>query len=314
MNRFSKLAAALAVLPIMAFASPVLADSPGQIEGASDIIVAKNMTQNGAYSTNISTACGDEVQYSTRLHNINFGGLSNIKVSVNLLSGKMTAVPDQGADWGATGSVKVNLPTNGDINFEAGTTTLFDHNGSVIRTLSDGITTVGVNIGGLNGSTTEFVNFKAKVNCPPVTPPVVSFACTELDVTNIDRTHYDFTAKASVSNATVTSYGFTAKDANGNTVDTNTVTTNALSALYHFNQSNAGTYGVSAVVNTDHGSTSASACSKQITVAAVPTTPATPAATALPNTGAGDVLGIFGGASAFGTAGHYLVSRRRRGL
>ena len=68
------------------------------------------------------------------------------------------------------------------------------------------------------------------------------------------------------------------------------------------------------MVNTDHGSTNASACTKQVTVAAVPTTPTTPTTTVLPNTGAGDVLGIFTGVSAFGGAGHYIVSRRRRSL
>lgn len=59
----------------------------------------------------------------------------------------------------------------------------------------------------------------------------------------------------------------------------------------------------------------------------VPKTPVTPTPTptptpvtptvvtttkALPNTGAGDVLGLFTGASAAGTAVHYAVSRRRR--
>ena len=39
-----------------------------------------------------------------------------------------------------------------------------------------------------------------------------------------------------------------------------------MSAVYHFNQSTAGTYTVSAVVNTDHGSTNAGDCSKQVTV------------------------------------------------
>jgi len=49
----------------------------------------------------------------------------------------------------------------------------------------------------------------------------------------------------------------------------------------------------------------------------VPTTPTptpTPTPTtpkALPNTGPGDVLGIFTGATAVGSAGHYMVSRRR---
>lgn len=317
MTLFSKLAVVLATVPVLAISGSALADSPGQLEGGTGVYVAKNVTQNGSYDNNVNTACSDQVRYSIRLHNIAFGGLTNIKVSANLLSGKMTAVPAEGVDWGTSDNVAINLPANGSLNYESGSATLYNAQGGVIKTLPDGITTVGVNIGGLNGSTTEFVNFNAKVNCPPVvTPPVVSFACTELAVANIDRTHYDFTAKSSVSNATVTSYGFTVKDANGNTVDTNTVTTNANSAVYHFNQA-TGTYTVSAVVNTDHGSTSASACSKQVIVAAVPTTPTTPVtptATALPNTGAGDVVGIFAGASAAGTAAHAIVSRRRRSL
>jgi LPXTG-motif cell wall-anchored protein len=32
----------------------------------------------------------------------------------------------------------------------------------------------------------------------------------------------------------------------------------------------------------------------------------------LPNTGAGDVLGIFAGASSIGAAGHFIVARKRR--
>lgn len=51
-----------------------------------------------------------------------------------------------------------------------------------------------------------------------------------------------------------------------------------------------------------------------------PTTPTTPktetpkvkSVTTLPNTGAGDVLGIFAGASAAGTAAHAVIARRRR--
>jgi len=272
MIRFSKLAAALAVLPILAVASPALADSPGQLEGG-NVYVVKNLTQGGDYATTISTACNEEVQYSVRLHNIAFGGLTNIKVSANLISGTMTAVPDQGAQWGTTASVKVNLPTNGSLNVEAGTTNLYNSNGSVIKTLPDGITTSGVNVGDLNGSTTEFVIFKAKVNCPPVTPPVVSFACTELGVTNIDRTHFDFTAKGTAQNAAITGYTFTAKDANSKVVDTfNSNTSSTTSGVYHFNQE-TGTYTVSAQLNTDHGNNSNSNCVKQITVVTPPTTP-----------------------------------------
>jgi hypothetical protein len=311
MIRFSKLAAALAVLPVMAFASPVLADSPGHLESGNLTFRVRNATQNGDYSNSTSVACNEELVYSVRLHNTDFGALNNIQVKANLISGDMTATPDSGAAAGITGHVSVTIPSGSNVAFESGSTTLYTGSGSVIRTLPDGITTVGVNAGTLNGSTTEFVIFKAKVACPPVTPQV-SFACTELGVTNIDRTHYNFTAKGTASNAAITGYTFTTKDANGKVLDTfNNSTNSTTSGVYPFNQE-TGTYTVSAQLNTDHGSNSNSNCVKQITVAAVPATPTTPAAKAIPNTGAGDVLGIFAGASAAGTAAHAVVTRRFR--
>lgn len=315
MSRFSKMAAVLAAVPVLAVSGSALADSPGQLTGGSNVYSVKNLTQKGNYGYSISTACGDEIEYSVRLHNAAYGGLTNVQVSANLVNGKLTATPAEGASQGTTGSVAVSLPANGSLAYETGTTTLFDGNGNVIKTLPDGITTQGVNVGNINGSTTEFVNFKAKVDCPPVTPPKVSLACVELDVANIDRTHYDLTAKGSVQNANITGYTFTVKDANSKTVDTNTVSTNATSAVYHFNQE-TGTYTVSAQLNTDHGSNSNSNCVKTITVASPPTTPptTTPPAKTLPNTGAGDVLGIFTGASSLGAVGHYVVNRRKRGL
>jgi len=113
-------------------------------------------------------------------------------------------------------------------------------------------------------------------------------------------------------------------------VDTATVTTSALSAVYHFNQSAAGTYTVNVVINTDQGSTKGKCdCSVKVTVKPAPTPPVTPpvtptppttppttpkvqAATTLPNTGPGDIGAMFVGTSAFGGVGHYLVSRRKR--
>ncbi len=315
MTRFSKLAAVLAALPVLAVSGSALADSPGQLTTGSNSFMVKNLTQSGAYANNVGAACNEEVQYSVRLHNAAYGGLTNIVVKANIMNGQMTAVPAEGASQGTTGSATVSLPSNGSIAYVSGSTVVYDVNGNVIKTLADGITTNGVNVGNVNGSTTEFVDFKAKVACPPiVTPPVVSFACTELGVTNIDRTHYDFTAKGSVSNATITGFTFTTKDANSKVVDTNTVTTSTTSAVYHFNQE-TGTYTVSAQLNTDHGNTSGTNCSKQVTVAAVPTTPTpTTPAKVLPNTGAGDVFGIFTGASSLGAVGHFVVNRRKRGL
>jgi hypothetical protein len=318
MIRFSKLAAALAVVPVLAVSGLAAAGSPGQLAGGDNYLV-KNITQKGSYANTISATCNDEIQYSMQLSNTQFGGLNNVTLNATLPSSggvsTATATTDLGGTSGTSDTVTVNLGSGQTQGLENGTTVLFDGNGNAIKTLPDTITT-GVNIGTLNGSTTEFVNFKAKISCPET--PQVSFACTELDVTNIDRTHFDFTAKGSVQNATITGYTFTAKNANGNVVDTfNNSTSSTTSGVYHFNQE-TGTYTVSAQLNTDHGNTGASACTKQITVATPPTTPpvtppATPPATVLPNTGAGDVLGIFGASSAFGAAAHVVSRRFRRG-
>lgn len=328
MIRFSKLAAALAVVPILAFASPVFAASEGQIEGG-DIYRVKNLTRNQNVFSNIinADAC-DVIQYWTRIHNPGPGSLTDVRLKATLPSGAATThtstmtVSAINADPASTSDVAtVNLSSSQSISYEAGSTQLLDASGNVMRTLPDGITQGGIGIGNLGVSLGEkrFVLFKAKVACPPVTPPVTppvaSIACTELTVSGpTDRTRFVFTVKSSVTNATVTSYVFTVKNASGSIVDTSTVTTNASSAVYHFNQSTAGTYTVSAVVNTSHGSASGSQCVKQITVAAapqvLPTTTPTKAAE-IPNTGAGSLLGIFAGASALGTAGHYAFRRFR---
>ena len=222
MNRFSKLAMVAAALPVFAIAAPAIADSPGQLEGGSIIYNVKNVTKGGSFAPSANASACNELEYTIRLHNISFGGLTNVHVQVNLPSGSstvntstMTATTNLGGTSGASANATVNIDSAQTVSYENGTTVLYDSKGNVIKTLPDTITTSGVDIGGLNGSTTEFVNYKAKTSCP-TTPPV--------------------------------------------------------------------------------------------------TPPTTPPAKTLPNTGAGDVLGIFTGASAAGGVGHYIVARRKRGL
>ena len=222
MNRFSKFAVVLAALPVFAIAAPAIADSPGQLEGGSIVYNVKNVTKGGSYAPAANASACEQVEYSIRLHNISFGGFTNVHVKVNLPSGSstsnvstMTATTNLGGTTGTTGTATVNIDSAQTVNYENGTTLLYDSKGNVIKTLPDTITTSGVDIGGLNGSTTEFVNYKAKISCPTPTP-----------------------------------------------TPTSTPT---------------------------------------------PTPPKT-----LPNTGAGDVLGIFTGVSSLGAAGHYIVSRKRR--
>lgn len=278
-----------------------------------------------AYSTSTQVTDNEEVVLAIYFHN---NAASNLNLTATNTQVKFALPSDSGttlspeafisADnanpnqvW-STADLTSSQPFT--ITYESGTAKLYTNyvNGMQI---SDAVVTNGTLIGsgGTDGKVpgcsqfSGYVTIRVRVHLVPPTPQV-SFACTELDVNQVDRTHFDFTAHATAQNATIQSYKFTALNGSGSTVDTNTVSTNALSAVYHFNQSTPGTYTVNAVVNTDHGSTSASACSKQITVSAPPQV----LATSLPNTGPGDVLGIFAGVSSLGAAGHYAVRRFKR--
>ncbi|HET7060025.1 MAG TPA: hypothetical protein VFH99_01755 [Candidatus Saccharimonadales bacterium] len=178
MSKISKIVAGLAVVPVLAISGTALAGSPGQLAGGDNYQV-KNLTQKGSYANTISATCNDEIEYSMELSNVQFGSLKNVTLKATLPSdggaSTATATTDLGGNSGTSDSVTVNLGSNQTQTLESGTTVLYDHSGNALKTLPDTITS-GVNIGTLEGSTTEFVNFKAKVNCPtppkpPVTPP-----------------------------------------------------------------------------------------------------------------------------------------------
>jgi hypothetical protein len=176
MSKVSKIVASAAVVPVLAISGSALAGSPGQLAGGDNYQV-KNLTQKGSYSNTISATCNDEIEYSMQLSNTQFGSLKNVTLKATLPSeggvSTATATTDLGGNSGTSDKVTVNLGSNQKQTLENGTTVLYDGNGNSIKTLPDTITS-GVNIGTLEGSTTEFVNFKAKVSCsskPPVTPP-----------------------------------------------------------------------------------------------------------------------------------------------
>jgi hypothetical protein len=179
MSKVSKIVASLAVVPVLAISGTAIAGSPGQLAGGDNYQV-KNLTQKGSYANTISATCNDEVEYSMQLSNTQFGSLKNVTLKATLPSdggvSTATATTDLGGNSGTSDTVTVNLGSKQTQTIENGTTVLYDDSGNAIKTLPDAITSNGVNIGTLNGSTTEYVNFKAKVNCPtppkpPVTPP-----------------------------------------------------------------------------------------------------------------------------------------------
>ncbi len=180
MNKYKTTAVAVMAAATL-LATPALADSPGQLQGGSPTYKVKNITQNGVYADSVSAVnCGDEIKYSINLHNTEFGALTNVTAKTTLGSTSvMTATTDQGGTTGTTGTVTVALANGQTLSYENGSTQLYNAAGAVIKNLPDTIVGGGVNVGTLNGSTTEFVNFKAKVNCaviPTSTPaaPVVT--------------------------------------------------------------------------------------------------------------------------------------------
>lgn len=176
-----KIAVLALFVSVLAFSgSSVSAASAGQLAGGDNYVV-KNVTKGGAYANSVSATCNEEVKFSMQLSNTQFGALNNVNLKATLPSAggtsTATATTDLGGASGTSDTASVALGANQTIGYEAGSTVLYDGNGGVVKTLGDSITGSGVNIGTIDGSTTEFVNFKAKVNCPE-TPPVCTVNCT----------------------------------------------------------------------------------------------------------------------------------------
>lgn len=168
-----KIAALALLVPVVALSgNPAFAASPGQLAGGDNYVV-KNLTQGGGYADSVNATCNDEVQFSMQLSNTHFGALDNVTLTATLPSNggtsTATATTDLGGTSGTSDTASVVLGANQTISYKAGSTVLYDGNGNVIRSLGDGVTNGGVNIGTIDGSTTEFVNFKAKVDCETTT-------------------------------------------------------------------------------------------------------------------------------------------------
>lgn len=175
-----KIAVLALIVSVLAFSgSSVSAASAGQLAGGDNYVV-KNVTKAGTYANSVSATCNEEVKFSMQLSNTQFGALNNVNLKATLPSAggtsTATATTDLGGATGTSDTASVTLGANQTINYEAGSTVLYDDSGNVIRTLSDGVTGGGVDLGTIEGSTTKFVNFKAKINCEET--PVCTVNCT----------------------------------------------------------------------------------------------------------------------------------------
>jgi hypothetical protein len=319
MKSLSKLAALVTGLSVLSLAtfslSPVFAESPGQI-GGGNIYRIENLTQKTTFANPATANACDELEYSAQLHNPDYENLDSITVNVTLPAtagtSNVSTIKTYSADGNpttTTATTTLNLTSAQSVSYVNGTTELLDSNGNVIKTLPDGITQNGVNIGNLNGSTTEFINFEAKVSCPAPAPQPV-YTCNELDVTEPAAKQVQANVQYTAQN------GAAFKDVTYNFGDGSTpLTTTNTSTTYTYAQ--YGTYNVTATVAfTVNGAVQTAtgpSCAKTVSYTAPAVTPpVTPAATPtqLVNTGPGDVLGIFGATTIAGALLHRLFSRR----
>ena len=167
MNKFVSLAA-LVVLPVLGvlFSAPVFATSPGQLAGG-DLYQVRNVSKNTGYANSVAATCNEVVKFNFKLSNTEYGMLYGVKVSANLQNGSATASATNSSNEAVSVSDTASVSLDkGSLSFVPGTTQLFTVDGQLIRNLADGVTTSGVDAGNLAGSTREFVQFQAKVNCP----------------------------------------------------------------------------------------------------------------------------------------------------
>jgi uncharacterized protein (AIM24 family) len=167
MKKFASLAA-LFVMPVLGvlFSAPVFATSPGQLAGG-DLYQVRNVTKNTGYGNTVAATCNEVVKFNFKLSNTEYGMLYGVKVSANLTSGSATATATNSADEAVSVSDTATVTlSKGSLSYVAGSTQLYTVDGQLIRNLADGVTAGGVDTGNLAGSTREFVQFQAKVNCP----------------------------------------------------------------------------------------------------------------------------------------------------
>ncbi len=175
MKKLAILAAALAVVPTLAFAVPAFADSPGQLANGANLYKVRN-TKNTTYSTAVSAACNESVKYSIEVSNTQYGALADVTAKANLANGDLSvsATNTAGATVNSNGNVQVTIPAGSKLSYVAGSTERVSLDGNTRNTEGDGVVTAaGENVGNLAGSTRIFVQFQAKVTCDTPNPETI---------------------------------------------------------------------------------------------------------------------------------------------
>jgi hypothetical protein len=350
-RKLSAIIASVLALPMLAFATPAFAAiTYGQIESG-DIYRAENITAKGSFADSISATCNNIVAFRAQVYNSGAINLTSVKASATLSASSATshtstvslsAANNIDKDVAkATTTIKTSKTTT--LSYVKGSTELLDANGSKLKTLADGITTsTGVSIGTVETTTSNMraVQFEAKVTCPasttptPAPTPKPTPKPTPTAVYSCDLLHVMFdndSRKVTIDQFQTTQTNATFKNADINWGDTvngaaDILTTPSVIGQMH-TYAAAGTYTITATGNFTVGSATKTAavgaCTQTVTFTAAtttpptttPTTPATTtvstAAAQLPDTGAGNVIGIFAVVVAAGSIAYRLFLNRK---
>ena len=310
--------------PVVGDERPFLA---GKVTGASGNVVDP-----------IAVHDNDEVQLRVYFHNNAAANLNlvahNTRVRVFLPTGAASAhtfaTSFISADNATPKLVSDTVDFNGaqpfTLAYEPGSAQLWNNvfNGAQ---LSDSIVTSSGALVGFNsingdvpgcGQFSGYVTIKVRVHMQttPTPKPTPQFSCDLLNVTS------DLNRKVTASVNVTATNGATLNTVEFNWGDGSTpLTTNSTTATYQYAGDGSFTISATPSFKLPDGSivkpNTVPACQKTIVfhtdvvppVVVTTTTPGKP--TALPNTGPGDVIGLFTGVSATAAGAHYLVSNRR---
>ncbi len=318
MLRFLKLAAALAVVPMIAFVTPALAVGEGQIESG-DIYRIKNITKNIDFVDPANADACNLLEYKVRIHDPGPGFLTNVNVWVDLPSEADTSnistivVSAQNANPSATfDTATLNLSSAQSVSYVNGTTQLLDASGNVIQNLPDGITQGGIGIGnvGVSFSNREYVQFQARVSCPsvPVTFSSTQTVSATASATGSATVNCPKGSVASVTTANATASATVSATASAtSTVSQADADQKARAAAQ--SQANSSAQSQAQAAANANAQTAATAKCKPAVV--TPSAPVTTSGKGLPNTGPGSIAAIFAGVSTIAGAGHYFIRGRR---
>ncbi|HEU5005283.1 MAG TPA: hypothetical protein VFT49_04370 [Candidatus Saccharimonadales bacterium] len=276
-------------------------------------------SSTSAYSTSTQVTDGEDVVLAVYFHNnaATFLGLSatNTQVKIVLPSGSastQTATAYISADnanpaqvW-ATAELTNAQPFS--LTYEPGTAKLYTNYVNGIA-LSDNVVNGGTLVGsnGPDGKVpgcaqfSGYVTIRAKVHVQPVQQTFSATATASATASASAKATCPNTGASASATASASASATATATSNVSQADAQSKAQNQAQQQANANAQAKAKADAQAKANASVN------CSTPVT-----TTTSTPKPTALPNTGAGDVVGLFSGISTVGAAGHYIVNRRNR--